>query len=306
MAHSRAPACIGFLCLIALHLATASSQAAVIGKLYWSSNSTDTISRCNLDGAQVETVISSLVNPNGPAFALSQQKMYWTEQSLQVMHRANLDGTGTETIMTGNFGTTCGLAVDEPRNRLFWTSDGGYIYRANLDGTGNTQIWNTRNRVLNIAYDPAGDKIYWAESYSPWTGGTPHIRRSNPDGTGAEDLVLSGLNNPFSLALDIIARKIYWGDRNLRTIFRANLDGTEIQTVARGISDPTAIAIDSTSGLLYYANGVGIMRANLDGSNPITVLPNQHYVFGLSVIPLPEPSNLLLLALGAIVVPRRR
>lgn len=68
MAHIRGFTRMVSLWLVALHLAAASSQAVVIRKVYWSSNSTLSISRCNLDGTQVETV----VKPGWPILAAAR------------------------------------------------------------------------------------------------------------------------------------------------------------------------------------------------------------------------------------------
>ena len=43
----------------------------------------------------------------------------------------------------------------------------------------------------------AGGKMYWTDEE------TGKIQRANLDGSGVEDLVASGLSNPFGIALDV-------------------------------------------------------------------------------------------------------
>jgi hypothetical protein len=294
-------------CLIILLWAAGTAKAVVIGKLYWANRTKDTISRCNLDGTGAEVLVSGMVNPLGPALAVGQQKMYWTEQTTLVIRRANFDGSSPQTIVSGLTPNPNGIAVDETHNWLFWTNDSGRVWRTTLDGTNKTSLRAAPGRTLNIAYEPVGNRIYWAEAGVGGLG-TAHIWRANPDGTNMQDLILSGLTNPFSLALDLSARKMYWGDRSLHTISQANLDGTSVRTIATGIADPTSIAVDSAGGSLYYSTGSEIVRANLDGTNPVTFLSDQVYVFGLAVIPMPEPASVILGLTGAsiLLVSRRR
>ena len=121
-----------------------------------------------------------------------------------------------------------------------------------------------------------GVYMYWADAE------TNKIQRANLDGTNVQDLV-PGFGRPVGIALDISGGKMYFTDRNapdLRTpgavnsIHRANLDGTNIETILPG-SDPVkeAIALDISGGKMYWAeyDGVNedhkIRRANLDGTN---------------------------------------
>jgi hypothetical protein len=64
------------------------------------------------------------------------------------------------------------------------------------------------------------------------------------------------------------ASTIYWSDHD--AIQRANVDGTGVTTLVSGLASasPLGIAVDTTSGAIYWTAGVNgtIDRANLDGS----------------------------------------
>ena len=64
---------------------------------------------------------------------------------------------------------------------------------------------------------------------------------------------------------------MYWADITSDTIRRANLDGTNIETLWAGIQvdRPAGIALDTTAGKMYWTDygRDKIMRANLDGSS---------------------------------------
>ena len=119
---------------------------------------------------------------------------------------------------------------------------------------------------------PAGSasKIYWTAAY--WIEGVlieGKIQRANPDGSQMEDLV-TGLDYPYGLALDVAAGKMYWSTSlpdGTAIIQRANLDGSQVEDLVPALG--LDIALDVAAGKVYWtkAGQQGkIQRANLDGS----------------------------------------
>ena len=60
--------------------------------------------------------------------------------------------------------------------------------------------------------------MYWTD-YS-----ASKIQRANLDGSGVEDLVTSGLSNPFGIALDVAGGKMYWTDEGTDKIQRTKCE----------------------------------------------------------------------------------
>ena len=93
-------------------------------------------------------------------------------------------------------------------------------------------------------------QVYWTD----YQGGD--IRRANDDGTNPQTLV-TGLNHPIGIALDLAGGKMYWADQFANDIRRANLawgrshegasDAPETACQrARGASDaPPGAALDA-------------------------------------------------------------
>ncbi|MEN8148969.1 MAG: hypothetical protein ABFS86_04050, partial [Planctomycetota bacterium] len=85
------------------------------------------------------------------------------------------------------------------------------------------------------------------------------------------------------LALDAEKGDIYWGDHETDTISRANIDGSGIKVLVRGLPLPVGIALDVAGGKMYWAEGHldRIQRADLDGSDVenlvFTGTPNASY-----------------------------
>lgn len=120
---------------------------------------------------------------------------------------------------------------------------------------------------LAITLDSFNRKMYWID------GESKQIQRANLDGSNAESLVISGLDNPRDLALDLRQGKMYWTDKGENNkILRANLDGNRIEILVtggmEGIDNPEGIALDLAGGKMYWVNSEPprILRANLDGS----------------------------------------
>ena len=106
----------------------------------------------------------------------------------------------------------------------------------------------------------AGGMMYWTD---PRSG---KIQRANLDSTDVEDLV-TGLDAPEGIALDVAGGKMYWTEVPAEKIRRANLDGTEVEDLVTS-SHPRAIALDVAGGKMYWTDVFdGIQRANLDGTD---------------------------------------
>ncbi len=63
--------------------------------------------------------------------------------------------------------------------------------------------------------------------------------------------------------------RMYWTDAVAGKIQRANLDGSEVEDLVTGLSEPQGIALDVAGGKMYWAEVGGVLkirRADLDGS----------------------------------------
>ncbi|MBW1785336.1 MAG: IPTL-CTERM sorting domain-containing protein [Deltaproteobacteria bacterium] len=135
--------------------------------------------------------------------------------------------------------------------------------------------------VLLIAFvtnaGAAVSRIYWSAGN---TGGTmcpdkiPSsngiIQACNGDGTDQATLV-TGLDRPTGIDLDLIQRRIYWTDWTTDMIGRANLDGTNVQNNVFSTpgSGATGIALDAGAQKIYASSfwmNFDLARWNYDGS----------------------------------------
>jgi hypothetical protein len=132
------------------------------GKMYWTEMQEpgEGIIQCsNLDGSQVETIVTGLGTPMKIALNSRDGKMYWTEGDASAyINYANLDGSNREFIDGGGW-FNYGIALDADADKMYWS--GGmlsvpldlHIRRANLDGTG-AEVITSDFLATSIAIGP--------------------------------------------------------------------------------------------------------------------------------------------------------
>jgi len=167
--------------------------------------------------------------------------------------------------------------------RLFFLDLGaGRILSANSDGSDLKTIINEgRKRPDGLALDVAAGHIYWTNMGNPKMN-DGSILRSDLHGKNVITIVPpGGTFTPKQLKLEKRSGKLYWSDREGMRVMRANLDGSEIETLvdtslgdSRPGSDPrkwcVGVAVDTDGGKLYWTqkggDGAGsgrIFRANI-------------------------------------------
>ena len=263
-------------------------------KIYWTNAVTYKIHCASLDGSNVETLITGLETPSGIALDRDGEKIYWTDAGSYKIQRANLDGSNVETLITlGRWTAPIGIALDRNGEKIYWTdarsdvSGSGGVHCASLDGSNVGTLVSELETPRGIALDVDGEKIYWTDAGSVGVfgnkiPGTAKVQRANLDGSNIETLV-SELEAPgrlMAIALDVDGGKIYWTNNDRGDILprakiqRANLDGSNIETLVARLIGPFGIALDVDGGKIYWTGRHGIQRANLDGSNIKTLVTN--------------------------------
>ena len=265
---------------------------AAVKVLFWTDWGTDKIRRADLDGSNVEDVVSGagLDGPDGLALDTAGGKIYWTDAGTSKIQRADLDGSNVEDLVTSGLSVPYGLALDVAGGKMYWTNrQSGKIQRADLDGSNVEDLLTLAGLAFpgEIALDVANGKMYWTNP------GSDKIQRAGLDGSNLEDLVTSGLSSPAGLALDLSGGKMYWTDRGSDKIQRADLDGSNVEDlVTSGLNTPTGLDLDAEGGKMYWTDvdAGAVSRADLDGSNVEELLDSANG--------LVDPSGLAIGAVG--------
>ena len=165
---------------------------------------------------------------------------------------------------------------------LYYLDISGRVLRADADG-GNVAViaQDLGSGPDGIALDPVNRHIYWT-SMGRASANDGTVMRIDYDGRNLTTIVpAGGTFTPKQLKIDLEHRKLYWADREGMRIMRANLDGSQLETlVITGDGDMdrkdqsrwcVGIALDVKGGKVYWTQKGGdnahqgtIKRASLD------------------------------------------
>jgi len=231
-------------------------------KMYWVDNvefSPHHVVRSNLDGTQMEVLVDTFY---GKARSLALDRIsghvYWADSNYASggFWRCNLDGTDAVTLAEHWSDWPLNVEFDTSTGKLYWPGmayyggAGMHIWRSNPDTSGIEEL--VVSRLLppqyiveecsgGFALDSLEHVVYWTEGYGDHNG---RIKRVDVRGAKPEELFYGPLCAK-DLVLDQPAGKMYWTATFDGTVFRANLDGTEIETLPEsGLSRIYGIALE--------------------------------------------------------------
>jgi hypothetical protein len=165
---------------------------------------------------------------------------------------------------------------------VFYLDLSGQVMRANADGSNSKSVVvQNGGGPDGIAIDTSNGHLYWT-NMGKVNQDDGFILRADLNGGNVTTIVpAGGTFTPKQLKIDDKHRKLYWSDREGMRVMRANLDGSQIETlIVTGSSDAdrkdqsrwcVGIALDVERGKLYWtqkggdnANQGTIKRANLE------------------------------------------
>ena len=253
------------------------------GKIYWADYSTDKIQRANLDGSNVEDLlITGLSIAKGLALDVEAGKMYWTDSGTNKIQRADLNGSDVEDLLSGQSSAPLGLTLDSPvallspnPSEVTFARDGTkhrFTVRASEPITVVANPAGAETRML-VAESSGAFNECPAESEDTMTrrnGQTVYLAGCEPGQATVELRRASDQEVLRTYTFNVSgAVKIYWVDAYEQRIHRANLNGSNSETLVTGLGAPIGLALDVMGQKMYWTDkGTDkIHRANLDGSN---------------------------------------
>jgi DNA-binding beta-propeller fold protein YncE len=201
------------------------------------------------------------------------------------------------------------LTTNESEPRIVYLDiKGGRVLSARPDGSDVTVLATGRTGIPDgVVVDERGRHIFWTGMGRP-DADDGFIDRSDLDGSHITRIVpAGGAFTPKQLKLDAERGKLYWADREGMRVMRANLDGSQIETlIETGQGDDArrdaanwcvGIALDVANRKIYWtqkggsnAGGGSIRRAGLD--TPPGRTPSNRADIEVLFDRLPEPIDL--------------
>jgi len=192
--------------------------------LYISDYEAGKIYRCDPNGTNQVEFRTGLDAPNALSIDYQLNQIYWdTGTGIQRGDITNTDVNQKEDFVTGQANDPDGVSIDAVNRVLYWVNYNGGVWKKNLDGTGEGELISG---VEGGSMLVVGDRIFYDQYVA---AGDIHLKSANLDGTGVAVLATGITRVVYALAYEASSNKVYWGDRNIGTIKRANLDGSNAE-----------------------------------------------------------------------------
>jgi len=196
------------------------------GKLYWCDREGMRVTRANLDGSNIETLVDSSEGDPRPG----PDPRKWC----------------------------VGIAVDTAGGKFYWTQKGddnagqGRIFRANIElprgGTSANRpdielLYDNLPEPIDLDLDVAHRVMYWTDRGDPPRGNTVNRAPMDPAPGNRKDpeILFSHLMEGIGLALDLKGDRMFFTDL-AGSVYSANLDGSNKKTLLFAEGNLTGIA----------------------------------------------------------------
>ncbi|KAG9475852.1 hypothetical protein GDO78_003967 [Eleutherodactylus coqui] len=197
--------------------------------VFWSDVTLDRIMSANLNGSNVQEVVSTgLESPGGLAIDWIHDKLFWTDSGTSRIEVSNLDGTHRRVILWNNLEKPRAIALNPMEGTIYWTDWGNTprIEYASMDGSNRRVIADTHLFWPNgLTIDYAGRRMYWVDAKHHV------IERADLDGSNRKAVINQGLPHPF--AITVFEDSLYWTDWHTKSINSANKFTGKNQEVIR-------------------------------------------------------------------------
>ncbi|XP_070199995.1 low-density lipoprotein receptor-related protein 4-like isoform X2 [Littorina saxatilis] len=215
----------------------------VDGKVYWTDTVMDKITRANLDGSELEAVVSDgLHTPDGLAIDSVGRKIYWTDDGHNRIEVSNLDGSMRCVLIWKNLDKPRAIALHYDEGRMFWTDWGqeSLIESADMDGKNRRIIVRKNLRWPNgLTIDRPTNRIIWADAQMET------IESTDLNGQFRKKLV-ERVAHPYGLT--VAGNYIYWTEWQSSAVQRAEKsNGANVTTILDklpGVMDIHAVQIN--------------------------------------------------------------
>src|SRR6266446_4746049 len=128
----------------------------------------------------------------------------------------------------------------------FLEASGGRIHSANADGSDRKVIVSGARIPDGVVVDLEAGHIYWTNMGVP-NQNDGSIERADLDGQNRVTIIGEGKTfTPKQLHFEKTSRKLYWCDREGMRVMRANLDGSNIETLVHKSKGDAGPGTDQT------------------------------------------------------------
>jgi hypothetical protein len=248
--------------------------------LFWTDDNQKSIQTAlAADGSSRRTLITRSDTIYSLTFDRAGGKIYWSEDG--AIYRTNLNGSVVETVTTAT--RAVGLQIDSYNQRLYYVeSFVGDLMVVKLDGT-NKLTMSFGGYAGGLAMDSDNQKLY---------SSTP-AKIASFDTVNIDSTTLyTDIPTPYRIALNSAHSSLFVTDQSENKLYTAASDGSgKTLLLDSGMSSPAGVAVSSSNIFIGDTGNTRILKTDLDGSNPSTLISSvnngESLVYVASVTPIP-------------------
>lgn len=254
-------------------------------ELYFIDNDAGKIRKIDLNNPSTAVDVFNLP---GFSFGLSYDKVnehfYYADDDAKKILRNDIAG-GNEVEITDLLTDPRDIALDIDNDRLFVMEKTADRITAVSLGDGS------KSTVYSVSDDadfllPVGLDLFNGDLFATAVDiGAETVWTGNVDGSGITRIIDYGNGGyGYGIQIDQVNNKIYFDDHDGGVLLRADLDGSNIETIGSSSDKVYGIAINNETGKVYWASQDGVIKvANLDGTEEEVVLDVAADVRGLII-----------------------
>ena len=194
----------------------------VDGRIYWSDIKQKTISRAHSNGSSVEVMVEhGLDYPRGLALDWSSANLYWTDAGTGRLEMVSLTSRARRVLIWEELDSPQALVLHTAAERMIWSVWGQdpSIEAAAMDGQDRRVLVASSGRATGLTVDSGGDFLFWTDQDSD------SISCTSLASPGSVKIVYSA-GHPYALTYH--QSTLYWTDWDMKNIFKAGLDQTDL------------------------------------------------------------------------------
>lgn len=168
----------------------------------------------------------------------------------------------------------------EGQNPFIFYANGPEIRSVDASELHQSSLISGQSRIQALDFDPSQRVVYWADSHdrSIKRAIIPDVSDLSHGNGFPQNLNVRGISQPVDIAIDWIARNLYWLDieqnslpRSKGRIFASKLDGRYRRSViSTGLERPTSLIVDPELGVMFWTEAGSspkIEKSWMDGTN---------------------------------------
>ncbi len=236
-------------------------------KLYWCDAKRDRIEVANVDGTQRRVVIDNIL-PHPFGLSILGEYIYWTDWQEQTVERANKITGEDRRVLVGHLEDLMSVQASKTSPDLSVTNrcahgNGGCSHICLAIPNGRVCACPDGFELNYLG----GTECVIPEAFLIYSQKDNIIRASINSQSGGSILPIRAIGEAASIDADLNSQRIYWTDLEDKSINRAFVNGSSIETIVKfGLDFPDGIAVDSVTGNVYWTD-TGLNRIEVAKSN---------------------------------------